>query len=91
MVSLSGPDTLKTVTANTTGSEFVTATYSGQTARLDVSAICVPLVCGAATKSVTDTYCPEESRDTGVSDSCGGTLTCPGTRYCDTNYREVQP
>lgn len=91
VVSLSGPDTLKTVTANTTGSEFVTATYSGQTARLDVSAICVPLVCGAATKSVTDTYCPEESRDTGVSDSCGGTLTCPGTRYCDTNYREVQP
>ncbi|MBP5993498.1 MAG: hypothetical protein KA731_01180 [Candidatus Moranbacteria bacterium] len=90
-VGLSGPDTLKTVTANAVGSESVTATYVGQTATLNVSVICVPLVCGAVTKAVTDTYCPDATQDTGVSDNCGGTLTCPGTRYCDTNYKEVQP
>lgn len=90
-VALSGPDTLKTVSANAVGSESVMATYAGQTATLNVSAVCVPLVCGVATKSVTDTYCPDETQDTGVSDGCSATLTCPGTRYCDTNYKEVQP
>lgn len=90
-VALSGPDTLKTVTASAVGSEAVTATFAGQTATLNISAICVPLVCGVATKAVTDTYCPDETRDTGIADGCSATLTCPGTRYCDTSYKEVQP
>ena len=90
-VALSGLDTLKTVTANTAGSESVMATYAGQTATLNVSAVCVPLVCGVTTKAVTDTYCPDETQDTRVSDGCSATLTCPGTRYCDTNFKEVQP
>ena len=73
-----------------TMSENFSVSYLSETKNATAQVTCVPLTCISA-KSVTDTYCPEESQDTGVSNGCGSTLNCPGTRFCDTNYREVEP
>ena len=73
-----------------TMSENFSVSYLSETKNATAQVTCVPLTCMAAA-SVTATYCPEESQDTGVSNGCGSTLTCPGTRFCDTNYREVEP
>lgn len=74
----------------TSGSEGFQVVYSGVTKTATVQVSCVPLTCASA-RSITDTYCAEETRNTGVANGCGSTLTCPGTRYCDTSYREVSP
>lgn len=75
------------------GQENLTARYGAlPTKNATIQAVCILKVCGPlTTKSVTDTYCPDETKDTGISDGCGGTITCPGTRYCDTNWKEVAP
>lgn len=73
-----------------TMSEGFSVSYLSETKNATAQVACVPLTCLAAA-SVTDTYCPDETRNTGVSNSCGSTLSCPGTRFCDTNYREVKP
>lgn len=89
-VSLAASGTTEVVTANAVGSEQISASYGGQAASLNVGVVCIPVTCAAAV-SVTNDYCPDETRNTGVANGCGGTLSCPGTRYCDTNYKEVQP
>lgn len=75
------------------GQEILTARYgSFPDKTATIQSLCISNSCGPlTTKSITDSYCPNETRDTGVSDSCGGTLTCPGTRYCDNNWKEVAP
>lgn len=73
-----------------TGQENFQVSYGGSTKTATVQVACVPLTCLAA-KAQTDAYCSDTIQDTGVSNGCGSTLVCPGTRFCDTNYREVAP
>jgi hypothetical protein len=67
--------------------------YGGVTKSAVVQVVCVPNSCSIpAAKAVTDTYCPETVQDTHVPTGCDGlTLTCPGTRHCDYNVKEVEP
>ena len=81
---------LQAGTPTGTMSENFSVSYISEIKSATAQVTCVPLTCLSA-KSVTDTYCPEESQNTGVLNGCGSTLTCPGTRFCDTNYREVTP
>jgi hypothetical protein len=73
--------------------ENFTVTYGGVTKAATVQVVCVPNTCDiAAAKAVTDIYCPDVTQDTKVASGCDGrTLTCPGTRRCDYNVREVAP
>ena len=73
-----------------TGQENFQVSYGGSTKTATIQVACVPLTCLAA-KAQTDAYCSDTIQDTGVSNGCGSTLVCPGTRFCDTNYREVAP
>ena len=90
IISFPAQGELQAGTPTGTMSEGFTVSYLSETKSATAQVTCVPLTCLSA-KSVTDTYCPGETRDTGVPNSCGGTLSCPGTRFCDTNYREVMP
>ncbi len=67
--------------------------YGGVTKSAVVQVVCIPNLCSIpAAKAVTDTYCPEVTQDTHVPTGCDGlTLTCPGTRHCDYNVKEVAP
>lgn len=89
--TISFPSKGTLLAASTTGTENFNVTYSSITQPSTANVTCVPLTCSSA-KSVTDTYCQDTTKNTGVSNGCSGTLTCPGTRtYCDTNYHEVAP
>ncbi|OGI21842.1 MAG: hypothetical protein A2808_02765 [Candidatus Moranbacteria bacterium RIFCSPHIGHO2_01_FULL_55_24] len=86
-ISLSGTNPV-IVTANAPGTESMSASYSGQTANMDVTVICVPTTsCAADPRG--DDYCPSETYT--IDDSCGTTLTCNGRRTCDYNWKEVAP
>ncbi len=75
-----------------TRTERFTAVYNGITARSAATVTCIRNTCDIpAAVRVTDTYCPEITQDTRVSDGCNGTLTCPGTRNCNYNIKEVAP
>lgn len=77
----------------TSGAERFQVTYGGETQTATAQISCIPLTCASA-RSVTDGYCSSEIQDTGVSDGCSDTLTCPGTGSCadgDSFYREVSP
>jgi hypothetical protein len=73
--------------------ENFNVSYGGVTKSAVVQVVCVPNSCSIpAAKAVTDTYCPETVQDTHVPTGCDGlTLTCPGTRHCDYNVKEVEP
>jgi hypothetical protein len=71
------------------GSERVSLTYGGVIINATASVSgCVPSSC-ASLAAETDRYCPTEEQS--LSNGCSGTVTCPGTRYCDTNWKEVTP
>ena len=75
------------------GDETFNVSYLGVTKSPRVTVTCIPNTCSIApAKTVTDTYCPEVTQDTGVPTGCDGmTLVCPGTRKCNYNWREVAP
>lgn len=75
------------------GDETFNVSYLGVTKSPRVTVTCIPNTCSiAAAKTVTDTYCPEVTQDTGVPTGCDGmTLVCPGTRKCNYNWREIAP
>ncbi len=86
-ISLSGSNP-KVVTAGSSGSESVSATYSGNSASTTISVTCVPSVtCGTAPEGLN--HCPADTYT--VGDGCGATLTCNGRRACDFNWKEVAP
>ncbi|MEK6968784.1 MAG: hypothetical protein AABX51_09255 [Nanoarchaeota archaeon] len=86
-ISLSGTNP-KVVTANSAGSENVTATYSGNSASTTASVGCVPSVtCATAPEGLN--HCPADMYT--VGDGCGNTLACSGRRACDFNWKEVAP
>ena len=75
------------------GDETFNVSYLGVTKSPRVTVTCIPNTCSIApAKTITDTYCPEVTQDTGVPTGCDGmTLVCPGTRKCNYNWREVAP
>lgn len=75
------------------GDETFNTSYLGVTKSPRVTVTCIPNTCSIApAKTVTDTYCPEVTQDTGVPTGCDGmTLICPGTRKCNYNWREIAP
>ena len=75
------------------GDETFNVSYLGVTKSPRVTVTCIPNTCSIApAKTVTDTYCPEVTQDTGVPTGCDGmTLVCPGTRKCNYNWREIAP
>lgn len=75
------------------GTELFKVTYNGISKSPQVTVTCIPNTCSVApAKTITDTYCPEVTQDTGVPTGCDGmTLVCPGTRKCNYNWREVAP
>jgi len=78
--------------ASTSGSETVTATYSGQTATMNINVTCVETANCTAEKAAVCTGSTVSSGTTKVG-TCG-TIDCSGqqgTRYCDMNWKEVAP
>ncbi len=75
------------------GDETFNVSYLGVTKSPRVTVTCIPNTCSIApAKTITDTYCPEVTQDTGVPTGCDGmTLVCPGTRKCNYNWREIAP
>lgn len=90
-ISFSSTGILNTRFVN--GDEVFRVSYGGVTKSPRVTVTCIPNSCSIpAAKAVTDTYCPETVQDTHVPTGCDGmTLTCPGTRHCDYNVKEVEP
>ena len=90
-ISFSSTGILNTRFVN--GDEVFNVSYGGVTKSPRVTVTCIPNTCSIPdAKAVTDTYCPEVTQDTGVATGCdGATLTCPGTRKCNFNWREAAP
>lgn len=80
-----------TSTTNTAGSSAtISATYLGLTdSGATVSITCVPTnSCASAGPAATAANrCPADTFT--INDGCGGIVTCPGTRVCDFNWKEV--
>jgi hypothetical protein len=90
-ISFSSTGILNTRFVN--GDEVFRVSYGGVTKSPRVTVTCIPNTCSIPdAKAKTDTYCPETVQDTGIATGCDGeTLTCPGTRHCDYNVKEVSP
>ncbi len=88
-VSLSGSSP-KIITGNQAGTESVSATYSGQTARTNVTVTCVPTFsCDNAPSG--GNYCQNENVPA-FDNGCGVSISnCPGTKTCNYNWTEVAP
>lgn len=69
-------------------SEKVTASYNGKTSETTVVVNCISRTC-AFYSTDTNVYCSSEAQT--FDDNCGGTISCPGTRNCDYNWKEVAP
>lgn len=70
------------------GPVTIQATYSSLSDSSAITVICTKVTCSNYTDEAqlvctTDQFHP--------SDSCGGTLNCPGARTCDYNWKEVAP
>ncbi len=87
IVALSGSNP-KTVSANNTGTENISATYSGQTANMSVTVTCLPTV-NCSNAPGRENYCQDENFS--VDNGCGVNINCPGTKTCNFNWKEVAP
>lgn len=89
-ISLTGtsPKVLDTNTLPTIGTRAaaIQVTYNGTPATLGVN---VSKYCASNCSADAANHCRGTSFN--ATDSCGISEVCPGTRYCDTNYKEVQP
>ena len=89
IITLSSVGTI-TAASGKTGNATVRASYAGSSDSVPVGVTCSAITCSApSVKATTDAFCPGTSRD--FPDGCSGIITCPGTRYCDANLREVKP
>jgi len=87
VVTLSGLDP-KGVTANQSGSEGISATYSGLTQNKTVVVSCTDAgACGRDPRSTN--LCLNTTFT--VVDACGVTQNCNGAKSCDFNWKEVAP
>ena len=73
------------------GSATMSAVYSGLTATAAVTISCTPTnTCSSASSDTRAAgICAGDTFT--ITDGCGGTLTCSGTRVCDYNWKEVAP
>jgi hypothetical protein len=86
-ITLSGSDP-RTVTAGVSGTESLSASYSGQTANMSVTVACIPTVtCSNA--SGRENYCQNQTFT--VDNGCSAIITCNGTKSCNYNWKEVAP
>lgn len=87
VVSLSGSDP-KAVTANSSGTEGISASYSGQTNNINVTVTCLPTIdCSNAPGR--ENHCANETYN--VDNGCGVSIVCNGTKTCNYNWKEVSP
>ena len=87
VVTLTNTDP-KTVNANQSGSESISATYSGSTQTKDITVTCTDA--GACSRDPrTNNLCLKDSFT--VVDACGVTQNCNGAKSCDYNWKEVAP
>lgn len=87
VISLSGTSP-KVVTGDNSGTEGISASYSGQTANTNITVTCLPTVtCDNAPGA--SNYCQNDSFS--VDNGCGATITCNGTKTCNYNWKEVAP
>ncbi|NTW14521.1 MAG: hypothetical protein HGA31_05855 [Candidatus Moranbacteria bacterium] len=71
------------------GTGTVTAT-DDSTGISDIAAVTVSTPCNSTYPDChSNQYCPGEAPD--VTNSCGSSKSCPGTKQCSTNWREVVP
>lgn len=68
------------------GSSSITATYSGQTASMPLTVL---ENCMSSCSSHASEYCLNSTYT--ATDSCSNVETCPGSRSCDMNWKEVTP
>ncbi len=94
-ISLTPPLTATTVsvtsvsiTAPPPKQEDITATYGGNTETARAVVACIARTCAHFTSEML-TYCPTEVQS--FDNNCGGTVSCPGTRYCQYNWTEGSP
>jgi len=87
VVSLSGSSP-KTVTANASGTETVSVSYSGASDSVFFS-VGSPCASSTCTDEEEAEHCFGEKFT--IDNGCEGTATCIGTRNCDFNWREVAP
>lgn len=73
------------------GSATMSAVYSGLTGTASVTISCTPTnSCSSASSDTRAAgICAGDTFT--ITDGCGGTLTCSGTRVCDYNWKEVAP
>ncbi len=90
--TLTNPTTVSapSFTGTPSKSEKITATYNGKTSEAMAVVSCIPRSCSFYATD-TNTYCSSEART--YDDNCGAStgLSCPGTRNCDYNWKEVAP
>ena len=85
----------KTYTGTTSATENITLSYPSATPTpapviATASVSCIALTCDASSIATQrSAYCPSESRD--FSNGCTGIVSCPGTRNCDYNWKEIAP
>jgi hypothetical protein len=89
---ISNANTVTVTAISVTGipskSENITATYLGKTQTAQVAVSCIARTCPGLSAQ-TDTYCATESQS--FDNTCGGTVSCAGTRNCDYNWKEAAP
>ncbi len=84
-------NTTGVITGVAPGSANIGASYSGVNDSIVATVACVPTnSCGSASSTTTaNTLCTGSTFN--ISDGCGNTLVCNGTRACDYNWKEVAP
>lgn len=89
IVIVNGPGIATGVSA---GAAAISVTYAGISAYVPINVInsCFPKTCTSpAVTSQLSSTCSNDNL--ALSDGCGGTITCTGTRSCGYNWREVAP
>lgn len=87
-----GSSVVVTANANNTAtskSENVVATYNLTTVEKAMAVVTCPARTCFDLSSQTASYCPSEIQN--LNNACGGTVSCPGTRNCNYNFKEVNP
>lgn len=88
-ISLSVAANKERVTGNAFGTESFSASYSGATATMNATVLCVPTnTCATDPRNIQ--VCTGETYDI-TDDGCGNAVICSGARFCDYNWREVAP
>ena len=89
-VSLSGTSPKIVTAGSAPGAETVTVSYGGSSININYTTNCSPKVCSSS-EIVTETnkYC--SNKTISFNNGCNSNISCPGTRTCDFNWKEVAP